>query len=86
MFPFPLYENLLVGPKCAERGAFQVLTDNYVKEEDGTGVVHQAPYFGAVSNMLTFITICQTAALCGLLLSPSKYGTIVKNIFLTLVS
>lgn len=33
--------------KCAESGAFQVLTDNYVKEEDGTGVVHQAPYFGA---------------------------------------
>uniref|UniRef100_A0A8C4EU15 Isoleucine--tRNA ligase, cytoplasmic n=1 Tax=Dicentrarchus labrax TaxID=13489 RepID=A0A8C4EU15_DICLA len=33
--------------KCGEKGAFQVLTDNYVKEEDGTGVVHQAPYFGA---------------------------------------
>ncbi|XP_075881437.1 isoleucine--tRNA ligase, cytoplasmic isoform X2 [Nelusetta ayraudi] len=33
--------------KCGESGAFQVVTDNYVKEEDGTGVVHQAPYFGA---------------------------------------
>lgn len=33
--------------KCSERGAFQVVTDNYVKEEEGTGVVHQAPYFGA---------------------------------------
>ncbi|XP_015256074.1 PREDICTED: isoleucine--tRNA ligase, cytoplasmic [Cyprinodon variegatus] len=33
--------------KFAEKGAFQVLTDNYVKEEEGTGVVHQAPYFGA---------------------------------------
>uniref|UniRef100_A0A669BB44 Isoleucine--tRNA ligase, cytoplasmic n=1 Tax=Oreochromis niloticus TaxID=8128 RepID=A0A669BB44_ORENI len=33
--------------KCSEKGAFQVLTDNYVKEEEGTGVVHQAPYFGA---------------------------------------
>ncbi|XP_061688549.1 isoleucine--tRNA ligase, cytoplasmic [Syngnathoides biaculeatus] len=33
--------------KCGERGAFQVVTDNYVKEEEGTGVVHQAPYFGA---------------------------------------
>ncbi|XP_017264217.1 isoleucine--tRNA ligase, cytoplasmic [Kryptolebias marmoratus] len=32
--------------KCGEKGAFQVLTDNYVKEEEGTGVVHQAPYFG----------------------------------------
>ncbi|XP_077458781.1 isoleucine--tRNA ligase, cytoplasmic isoform X2 [Stigmatopora argus] len=33
--------------KCSETGAFQVVTDNYVKEEEGTGVVHQAPYFGA---------------------------------------
>lgn len=27
-------------------GAFQVLTDGYVNEESGTGIVHQAPYFG----------------------------------------
>uniref|UniRef100_A0A8C2YZI2 Isoleucine--tRNA ligase, cytoplasmic n=1 Tax=Cyclopterus lumpus TaxID=8103 RepID=A0A8C2YZI2_CYCLU len=33
--------------KCEETGAFQVVLDNYVKEEEGTGVVHQAPYFGA---------------------------------------
>uniref|UniRef100_A0AAQ5Y562 Isoleucine--tRNA ligase, cytoplasmic n=1 Tax=Amphiprion ocellaris TaxID=80972 RepID=A0AAQ5Y562_AMPOC len=33
--------------KCEEKGAFQVVMDNYVKEEEGTGVVHQAPYFGA---------------------------------------
>ncbi|XP_070594706.1 isoleucine--tRNA ligase, cytoplasmic [Erythrolamprus reginae] len=33
--------------KCKENGAFSVVTDNYVKEEEGTGVVHQAPYFGA---------------------------------------
>ncbi|XP_063767146.1 isoleucine--tRNA ligase, cytoplasmic [Eleginops maclovinus] len=33
--------------KCGEQGAFQVVLDNYVKEEEGTGVVHQAPYFGA---------------------------------------
>ncbi|XP_058487318.1 isoleucine--tRNA ligase, cytoplasmic [Solea solea] len=33
--------------ECGEKGAFQVVTDNYVKEEEGTGVVHQAPYFGA---------------------------------------
>lgn len=26
-----------------------MVMDNYVKEEEGTGVVHQAPYFGAVS-------------------------------------
>ncbi|KAM5227764.1 LOW QUALITY PROTEIN: isoleucine--tRNA ligase, cytoplasmic-like [Ctenodactylus gundi] len=30
-----------------ENGAFTVLVDHYVKEEEGTGVVHQAPYFGA---------------------------------------
>ncbi|XP_068599073.1 isoleucine--tRNA ligase, cytoplasmic [Brachionichthys hirsutus] len=30
-----------------EEGAFQVVVDNYVREEEGTGVVHQAPYFGA---------------------------------------
>ncbi|KAJ3602511.1 hypothetical protein NHX12_030265 [Muraenolepis orangiensis] len=33
--------------KCGESGAFKVVTDNYVREEEGTGVVHQAPYFGA---------------------------------------
>lgn len=29
-----------------EKGAFQVLVDDYVSEESGTGIVHQAPYFG----------------------------------------
>ncbi|XP_037012963.2 isoleucine--tRNA ligase, cytoplasmic isoform X1 [Artibeus jamaicensis] len=33
--------------KCKENGAFTVLVDSYVREEEGTGVVHQAPYFGA---------------------------------------
>ncbi|XP_073501317.1 isoleucine--tRNA ligase, cytoplasmic [Phyllobates terribilis] len=33
--------------KAADCGAFTVVFDNYVKSEDGTGVVHQAPYFGA---------------------------------------
>lgn len=28
------------------RGAFKVLTDGYVSAECGTGIVHQAPYFG----------------------------------------
>ena len=27
-------------------GAFRVLCDGYVTSESGTGVVHQAPYFG----------------------------------------
>uniref|UniRef100_A0A8D0L2W1 Isoleucine--tRNA ligase, cytoplasmic n=1 Tax=Sphenodon punctatus TaxID=8508 RepID=A0A8D0L2W1_SPHPU len=33
--------------QCKENGAFTVVIDNYVKAEEGTGVVHQAPYFGA---------------------------------------
>ncbi|XP_044159011.1 isoleucine--tRNA ligase, cytoplasmic [Bufo gargarizans] len=33
--------------KASDTGAFTVVFDNYVKAEDGTGVVHQAPYFGA---------------------------------------
>ncbi|KAM8930507.1 isoleucine--tRNA ligase, cytoplasmic [Pelodytes ibericus] len=32
---------------AAETGAFTIVTDNYVKSEEGTGVVHQSPYFGA---------------------------------------
>ncbi|KAK5647496.1 hypothetical protein RI129_002388 [Pyrocoelia pectoralis] len=28
------------------KGAFRVLVDDYVKEQSGTGIVHQAPYFG----------------------------------------
>ncbi|XP_032893153.1 isoleucine--tRNA ligase, cytoplasmic [Amblyraja radiata] len=40
----PLFDYFL---ECKETGAFSVLVDNYVKEEEGTGVVHQAPYFGA---------------------------------------
>lgn len=37
---FPYFTNM------AERGAFTVLVDEYVTAESGTGVVHQAPYFG----------------------------------------
>lgn len=40
----PLFEYFM---KAVEKGAFTILTDNYVKSEEGTGVVHQAPYFGA---------------------------------------
>lgn len=32
--------------KMKPEGAFRVLVDNYVTEESGTGIVHQAPYFG----------------------------------------
>uniref|UniRef100_A0A0X3PAM1 Isoleucine--tRNA ligase, cytoplasmic n=1 Tax=Schistocephalus solidus TaxID=70667 RepID=A0A0X3PAM1_SCHSO len=30
----------------ASRGAFRVVSDTYVTEDTGTGIVHQAPYFG----------------------------------------
>uniref|UniRef100_A0ABI7X1Z1 isoleucine--tRNA ligase n=1 Tax=Felis catus TaxID=9685 RepID=A0ABI7X1Z1_FELCA len=40
----PLFDYFV---QCKENGAFTVLTDSYVREEEGTGVVHQAPYFGA---------------------------------------
>ncbi|KAK2874542.1 hypothetical protein Q8A67_021695 [Cirrhinus molitorella] len=40
----PLFEYFI---KCRETGAFSVVMDNYVRDDDGTGVVHQAPYFGA---------------------------------------
>jgi len=33
-----------------EQGAFKVLTDGYVTEDSGTGVVHQAPFFGEDDN------------------------------------
>lgn len=52
---------VLVSLQCGEKGAFQVVMDNYVKEEEGTGVVHQAPYFGAVSVvifLLYFLSLC----------------------------
>ncbi|XP_069101274.1 LOW QUALITY PROTEIN: isoleucine--tRNA ligase, cytoplasmic-like [Argopecten irradians] len=29
-----------------EKGAFRILCDDYVSAESGTGIVHQAPYFG----------------------------------------
>lgn len=40
----PLFDYFV---KCKENGAFSVVLDNYVRDDDGTGVVHQAPYFGA---------------------------------------
>ena len=32
-----------------ERNAFRVLNDTFVTSDSGTGVVHQAPYFGEVT-------------------------------------
>lgn len=36
-------------------GAFQVLTDDYVSAESGTGIVHQAPYFGEDDNRVCLL-------------------------------
>ena len=45
--------------QCKDKGAFAVVVDSYVKEEEGTGVVHQAPYFGAVSmNYISVNSFC----------------------------
>ncbi|XP_018323975.1 isoleucine--tRNA ligase, cytoplasmic [Agrilus planipennis] len=38
--PFPYFKFM------QEKGAFQVFVDDYVTADSGTGVVHQAPYFG----------------------------------------
>ncbi|KAL3080009.1 hypothetical protein niasHT_034567 [Heterodera trifolii] len=40
--PFPYFEHL----KNTGRKVFRVVTSNYVKTDAGTGIVHQAPYFG----------------------------------------
>ncbi|XP_064012447.1 isoleucine--tRNA ligase, cytoplasmic isoform X1 [Pogoniulus pusillus] len=40
----PLFDYFI---QSKDKGAFSVVVDSYVKEEEGTGVVHQAPYFGA---------------------------------------
>ncbi len=40
---FPYFKHLKTGGK---KGAFRVVSDKYVTDSDGTGVVHQAPFFG----------------------------------------
>ena len=47
---------LSVDLQMRDRGAFRILNDTYVTEESGTGVVHQAPYFGEVSAQMLSIT------------------------------
>ena len=41
---FPYFDRL------KEKGAFKILCDTYVSTDAGTGVVHQAPYFGEDDN------------------------------------
>ena len=41
--------------------AFQVLVDTYVTDDSGTGIVHSAPAFGEVREMLEKLSIFQIA-------------------------
>jgi isoleucyl-tRNA synthetase len=42
---FPVHARLMIAQKFGNK-AFRVLTDTYVTDADGTGIVHQAPGFG----------------------------------------
>lgn len=41
--------------------AFRILVDTYVTDDSGTGVVHSAPAFGEVREMLEKLLIYQIA-------------------------
>jgi len=43
-----------------DRGAFRVLVDTYVTEDSGTGIVHQAPYFGEVFQFILYLYTVQS--------------------------
>ena len=57
-----------------KNGAFRILCDNYVTDDSGTGVVHQAPFFGAVSFLL-FILLCLNVK------SSTEFICNFKNLF-----
>ena len=42
---FPYFASLKAAPGSS-KGAFRVVADGYVTSDAGTGVVHQAPFFG----------------------------------------
>lgn len=42
---FPYFSSLKAAPG-SDKGAFRVVADGYVTADAGTGVVHQAPFFG----------------------------------------
>ena len=42
---FPYFSSLKAAPG-SDTGAFRVVADGYVTADAGTGVVHQAPFFG----------------------------------------
>lgn len=49
--------NACFSSQCKQSGAFSVVVDNYVSDDDSTGVVHQAPYFGAVSHIYIVLSL-----------------------------
>lgn len=42
---FPFFSSLKAEPG-SDTGAFRVVSDTYVTADAGTGIVHQAPFFG----------------------------------------
>lgn len=42
---FPYFSSLKAAPG-SDKGAFRVVADGYVTADAGTGIVHQAPFFG----------------------------------------
>ena len=42
---FPFFESLKAQPG-SDTGSFRVVSDTYVTADAGTGIVHQAPFFG----------------------------------------
>lgn len=42
---FPYFSSLKAAPG-SDTGAFRVVADGYVTADAGTGIVHQAPFFG----------------------------------------
>ena len=55
---FPYFKDM------ASDGAFQMLTDDYVTTEDGTGIVHMAPAFGEDDNRVVQAAGYKTVVIC----------------------
>ncbi|ODN00370.1 Isoleucine--tRNA ligase, cytoplasmic [Orchesella cincta] len=53
----PLFDYFI---QVKERGGFRVQVDTYVTQDSGTGIVHQAPYFGADD-----LRVCKAAGIVG---------------------
>lgn len=74
-----IHEKHIFVLQCKDKGAFTVLVDSYVKEEEGTGVVHQAPYFGAVSMIYVSVTFIFFLAHMAWLSSYCELAMVLKS-------